>query len=100
MILKDELPHDPEAAHALIRQKLNEHTDELRAVMAENQKQNIELAQINRTLGDIEKNTKIIVQTDCFFRKFYKLVIVLGSISTALGGIIGLWHLYQGGAFG
>ena len=58
MTLKDELPHDPEAAHALIRQKLNEHTDELRAVMAENQKQNIELAQINRTLGDIEKNTK------------------------------------------
>ena len=100
MTLKDELPHDPEAAHALIRQKLNEHTDELRAVMAENQKQNIELAQINRTLGDIEKNTKIIVQTDCFFRKFYKLVIVLGSISTALGAIIGLWHLYQGGVFG
>ena len=24
MTLKDELPHDPEAAHALIRQKLNE----------------------------------------------------------------------------
>lgn len=33
------LPHAPEAAHALIRQKLNEHTDALREVKEENIKQ-------------------------------------------------------------
>ena len=46
MTLKDELPHDPEAAHALIRQKLNEHTDAINEVRKENEEQNINIVKL------------------------------------------------------
>ena len=46
MTIRDELPHEPEAAHALIRQKLNEHTDAINSLIETNRKQDERLERI------------------------------------------------------
>ena len=89
MTIRDELPHEPEAAHALIRQKLNEHTDAINSLIETNRKQ-------DERLERIEKNTSMLVEifragdgTLKAARWFGKLLIWIGSLSSAA---YALWY--------
>ena len=89
MTIRDELPHDPEAAHALIRQKLNEHTDAINSLIETNRKQ-------DERLERIEKNTSMLVEifragdgTLKTARWFGKLLVWIGSLSSAA---YALWY--------
>ena len=88
MTLKD-LPPDPGAAHELFKQKLNEHTDAINSLIETNRKQDERLARI-------EKNTATLVEifragdgTLKTARWFGKLLIWIGSLSSAL---YALWY--------
>ncbi|EQM95094.1 hypothetical protein [Oxalobacter paraformigenes] len=88
MTLKD-LPHEPEAAHALLKQKLNEHTAAINSLIAGNRKQ-------DERLERIEKNTATLVEifragdgTLKTIKWFGKLLIWVGSLSSAL---YALWY--------
>lgn len=93
------LPHDPEAAHALIRQKLNEHTDALREVREENIKQNQELQKISGKLDRVDRHTAGIVEVVHFTRNLCRITKLAGKFiiwfSGVAGGLYGLWKLAQ-----
>ena len=83
MTIDNELPHDPESAHAVIRQKLNEHTDAIRKLIDKNEKQ-------DEKLERIEKNTSALVEifraahgTAKTLKWICKLFVWVGSISSA-----------------
>ena len=97
MTLKD-LPHDPDVAHALIRQKLNEHTEAINEVREENRKQNEKLNEISSKLDRVDKNTEGIVEVVHFSRKLCWLLKLLGKVicwvSAVAGAVAGLYQLY------
>ena len=92
MTLKDELPHDTEAAHALIRQKLNEHTDAINEVRKENEEQNIKLDRIDQQLKDVKKDTAGIVEAVGFSKTLRKILIWVASI---VGSLYTIWEAYK-----
>lgn len=92
MTLKDELPHDPEAAHALIRQKLNEHTEAIKDVQRENIAQNIKLDRIDQQLKDVKKDTAGIVEAVGFSKTLRKILIWVASI---VGSLYTIWEVYK-----
>lgn len=103
MTLKDELPHDPDAAHALIRQKLNEHTEAINHVREENIRQNEKLEAIDEKLDRVDKNTEGVVEVVHFSRKLCQLLKLIGKIicwaagiAGALTGIIQFVNIYGG----
>ena len=89
MTLKDELPHDPEAAHALIRQKLNEHTDAINSLIETNRKQ-------DEKLERIENNTATLVEIFRAGNGVLKLLKWMGKFIVWLGGLASaiyvLWY--------
>lgn len=98
MTIKDELPHDPEAAHALVRQKLNEHTDAIREIRDENVKQNVKLDRIERQVQDVKRNTAGVVTVVHFVDKLCHMVKLTGKIIVWFAGVAGaavaLYQLY------
>ena len=89
------LPDKPEIAHALIQQKLNEHTEELRAVKKENEKQNQQLKKIEDKIDRVERNTDSLVNlfqagegTVKTFKWIGKLVVWIGGIA---GAVTAIW---------
>ena len=92
MTLKDELPHDPEAAHALIRQKLNEHTEAIKDVQRENIAQNIKLDRIDNQLRDVKKDTEGIVDAIQATRTLRKILVWLACI---IGSGYTIWEVYK-----
>ena len=92
MTFKEELPHDPDVAHALIRQKLNEHTDAINEVRKENEEQNIKLDRIDQQVKDVKKDTAGIVEAVGFSKTLQKILIwVAGSI----GSLYTIWEAYK-----
>ena len=85
-------PHDPEAAHALIRQKLNEHTDAINEVRKENEEQNIKLDRIDQQLKDVKKDTAGIVEAVGFSKTLRKILIWVASI---VGSLYTIWEAYK-----
>ena len=96
MTFKDELPHDPDAAHALIRQKLNEHTDAINEVRKENEEQNIKLDRIDQQLKDVKKDTAGIVEIVHVTRTLCRLIKIAGAIAGAIAAIVSLVAMYNG----
>lgn len=90
----ERLPDKPDVAHALIRQKLNEHTEALREVKEENEKQNEKLKDIASKIDRVEANTASLVR---LFRAgdgamttakwLGKFIAWLGGIATGIGAI-------------
>lgn len=93
------LPHNPEAAHALIKQKLNEHTEALREVKEENVKQNQELGKISDKLDKVDRHTSGIVEVVLFTRHLCRVTKLAGKFiiwfSGVAGALYGLWQLAQ-----
>lgn len=93
------LPHEPEAAHALIQQKLNEHTEELREVRKENVKQNEKLKDIVDKLDTVKRQTGGILEVVNFTRNLCRLTKLVGKFVMWAGGVAtglgGLWKLGQ-----
>lgn len=96
----EKLPHDPEAAHAMLMLKSNEHTKGLEEVREENRKQNEKLAEISCKLDRVDKNTEGIIEIVHFSRKLCKLIKLIGGLAAAISAIVGLWQIYQGGWLG
>lgn len=98
MTIKDELPHDPEAAHAVIKQKLNEHTDAIREIRDENVKQNVKLDRIEKQVQDVKRNTTGVVTVVHFVDKLCRIVKLTGKLICWLAGVAGavagLYQLY------
>lgn len=92
MTFKDDLPHDPEVAHALIRQKLNEHTDAINEVRKENEEQNIKLDRIDQQLKDVKKDTAGIVEAVGFSKTLRKILMWVAGI---VGSIYTIWEAYK-----
>ena len=97
-IMIEKLPHDPEAAHAMLMLKSNEHTKGLEEVREENRKQNEKLNEISSKLDRVDKNTEGIVEVVHFSRKLCWLLKLLGKVicwvSAVAGAVAGLYQLY------
>lgn len=93
------LPHDPQAAHALIKQKLNEHTEALREVKEENIKQNEKLKEIGDKIDGVKRNTAGIIEVVHFTRNLCRITKLAGKFiiwfSGVAGALYGLWQLAQ-----
>ncbi|MCM1129471.1 MAG: hypothetical protein NC211_03860 [Alistipes senegalensis] len=81
------LPNNPDVAHALLQQKLNEHTTALREVREENEKQNGRLQSIETKVDRIEKNTASIVEATSGLRFIGKAIGWIGGLAGALSAI-------------
>ena len=94
------LPPDPQVANAIIKQKLNEHTETLREVKEENAKQNQELVKISDKLDKVDKHTAGIVEVVHFTRDLCRITKLGGKFivwfSGVSCGLYGLWQLGQG----
>lgn len=93
------LPHDPEAAHAVLMTKVNEHTRKLEEVCSENVKQNQELQKISGKLDKVDRHTAGIVEVVHFTRNLCRMTKLTGKFiiwaSGVAGGLYGLWQLAQ-----
>lgn len=92
MTLRGELPHDPESAHALIQQKLNEHTEAIKDVQRENIAQNIKLDRIDNQLRGVKKDTEGIVDAVQAAKTLRKILVWLAGI---IGSGYTLWEVYK-----
>lgn len=92
MTFKDDLPHDPEVAHALIRQKLNEHTEAINEVRKENEEQNRKLDKIDIQISDIKSDTAGIVEAVGFSRTLRKILMWVAGI---VGSLYTIWEAYK-----
>ncbi|MCZ4064121.1 hypothetical protein NB636_01145 [Oxalobacter aliiformigenes] len=94
----EKLPHDPEAAHALLLQKVNEHTKGLEEVREENRRQNEKLAEISTKLDRVDRNTEGIVEVVHFSRNLCRLFKIIGKVvcwgAGVAGALAGLCQLY------
>ena len=83
MTLKD-LPHDDSAAHALLKQKINEHTSAIEELKESNRKQDERLERIEEntsTLVDIFRAGDGTIKT---VRWFGKVVVWIGGMASAV----------------
>ena len=92
MTFKDDLPHDPDVAHALIRQKLNEHTEAINEVRKENAEQNRKIDKIESKIDDVKKDTAGIVEAVGFCKTLRKILIWVASI---VGSLYTIWEAYK-----
>ncbi len=96
-MIRDELPNDTIAAHALIRQKLNEHAEAIGEVRKENLEQNRKIDRLEAKIDDVKRDTAGIVEVVHFSRKFCRLLKWMGAAAGAAGAIIGFWQAYMAG---
>ena len=93
------LPNEPEAAHAVLMTKVNEHTRKLEEVCSENIKQNAELTKISTKLDKVARNTSGIVEVVHFTRNLCRITKLAGKFiiwfSGVAGGLYGLWQIVQ-----
>lgn len=98
MTLND-LPKETESAHALIRQKLNEHTAAIKEIMEEDRRQNEQLIRMDEKLDRVCKNTEGVLEVVVFSRKICKLIKMLGGVAAAISAVIALVHALNSGWF-
>lgn len=88
------LPHDPEAAHGVLMEKINDHTRKLETVREENIKQNARLdcidrkvSRIEKSVANIEKNTAGLVDMWKAGEGTAKVLRWVGTAAKWLAGI-------------
>lgn len=89
-MIHEQLPHNPEAAHALIRQKLNEHTEAINKLIETNQRQ-------DDTLARIEKHTSTLVKifdaSDGAFTLFKWVGRFVMWVAGVITAVCTLWYV-------
>lgn len=89
-MIHEQLPHNPEAAHALIRQKLNEHTEAINRLIETNRRQ-------DDTLARIEEHTSTLVKvfdaSDGAFTLFKWVGRFVMWVAGGITAVCSLWYV-------